>query len=324
MNSARYSIPAAGIAALLMALQLSSTPATSATNEPEHAGEGVHGEHEGEEAHDHEGETTSFTVADFERYGVTVAAAGAGVVDVAFELPGEIRPNAERIAHLAPRFPGLVLDVRKSIGDTVRKGEVLARIETDNLTAYDLVAGFGGVVLDRHIAVGETATRDSVAFTVADLSTVWAEIHVYQKAFSRVRVGQSVSLASDDGSVRSDGVISYVAPVADPATRTASARVVLDNRDGRWRPGLLILASVNQPVEAKVVVRRRALHTFEDRPVVFVVEGESFAARPVVVGVRGADWVEIERGVEAGERYADQSSFLVKAELGKGAAGHDH
>lgn len=281
-------------------------------------------EHTDEHGDEHGGPQQRFTTAELEAHGVVLATATAGNVDVGFELPGEVRPNADRVAHLAPRFAGLVREVRKNIGDTVRPGDVLARIESDNLTVYDLAAAFGGVILDKHIAPGETVTRDTDAFIIADLSTVWVEVHIYQKALSRVRVGQAVSIASDDGVVRADGVISYVAPVIDQATRTATARVVLDNHDGRWRPGLFIIATVPQPVAADVIVTRRALHTIGDRTVVFVAHDGYFEARQVTVGAVGAATVSIDAGVAAGERYADEGSFLVKAELSKSADGHHH
>jgi cobalt-zinc-cadmium efflux system membrane fusion protein len=265
-----------------------------------------------------------FSVADFENNGVTVATAAPGDVDVEIELPAEVRPNADRVAHLAPRFPGLVLAVHKSIGDSVRKGEILARIESDNLSIYDLVAGFDGVVIDKHVAPGESIARQNPAFVIADLSTVWVSINVYQKALPSIAVGQSVRVATLDGAIEANGVISYVAPVVSQATRTATARVVLHNPDRRWRPGLFVIAAVSRPVAAAVVVARSALHSLDGHSVVFVVRDGTFEAREVTIGAVGRTVAEIVSGLSAGERYAAAGSFLVKAELAKGEAGHDH
>ncbi len=290
----------------------------------EHAG--GHGDEHGHDEHagEHDDHETTFSVAQLEAYGVVVATAGPGSVDVEIELPGEVRPNADRVAHLGPRFPGVVREVRKGVGDKVRKGEVLARIESDNLSTYNLIAAFDGEVIDRHIALGESVTRATTAFVVADVSTVWVYVDVYQKALPRVTVGQSVIVTTSDQASEAGGVISYLAPVVDQATRTATARVVLDNASGRWRPGLFVVANVSLPVEARVVVTRRALHTLEGNSVVFVIEGDGFVARPVTVGEIGRTKASIVTGVAAGERYADQGSFLVKAELGKGEAAHEH
>jgi len=138
------------------------------------------------DAHDHdheEGEGQEevagwFSIADFERSGVRLATAGPGEVDVGVDLPGEVRPNGDRIAHLGPRFPGIVREVRKEIGDRVHAGETLAVVESESLSPFALKAAFDGTVIDKHISPGETVTRDDTAFIVADLSTVWVTISI--------------------------------------------------------------------------------------------------------------------------------------------------
>jgi len=140
-----------------------------------------------EEQHD-AGEKV-FTIAEFQAHGVTLATAGAGDVDVGVQLPGEVRPNGDRIAHLAPRFAGIVREVRKNVGDRIRVGDVLAIVESETLAPYEMRAAVEGVVVDKHIAPGEAASRDDAAFIVADLSEVWVEINVYQTALPQVHVG---------------------------------------------------------------------------------------------------------------------------------------
>jgi cobalt-zinc-cadmium efflux system membrane fusion protein len=273
---------------------------------------------------EHADEHGRFEVRELEELGVTLATAVAGAVDVGIELPAEVRPNADRLAHLAAPFPGIVRKVLRSAGDAVKAGETLALIESENLTTYPLRAAFDGTVIDKHIAPGEAVARDRILFVVADLSDVWVEIDVYLNAIDLVGVGRSVRLATPDGSMTIDGKVSYVSSIVDQATRTVTARVVLANPDGRWRPGLFVNAFVARPVEAAVVVPRRALHEIEGRTVVFAVEEDHFEARPVIVGVVGRSNAEIKGGLKPGERFADESSFLVKAELLKGEAGHEH
>lgn len=275
-----------------------------------------------EDGHEEEGRV--FTVDDLVQAGVTLATAGPGEVDVGVELPGEVRPNADRIAHIAPRFPGLVREVKAHVGDQVRAGDVLAIIESEHLAPFELRAAFDGTVIDKHIAPGEAVTREEAAFIVADLSTVWVTVSVYQDALSLVRVGQPVRIVASHGGLETDGVISYVSPIVDQATRTAQARVVLSNPDGTWRPGLFVTATVYDPRQAPVVIPRRAVQTFEGKPTVFVAEGDHFAPRAVTLGQTGRTRLEVVRGLAPGQRFADERSFLVKAELAKGEAGHDH
>jgi cobalt-zinc-cadmium efflux system membrane fusion protein len=266
----------------------------------------------------------SFSIADFEKSGVRLATAGPGEVDVGVDLPGEVRPNGDRIAHLRPRFPGIVREVRKQLGDRVRAGEALAVVESESLSPFELKAAFDGTVIDKHISPGETVTREDTAFIVADLSTVWVTIDIYQSALPQVAVGQPVVLSAGHGSLEATGAVAYITPVVDQATRTASARVVLPNPDGAWRPGLFVTATVYDPRPAPVVIPRRAIQTLEQRPVVFVVEGDRFGARPVTLGHTGRTRVEIVDGLAPGERFADERSFLVKAELAKGEGAHGH
>jgi cobalt-zinc-cadmium efflux system membrane fusion protein len=262
-----------------------------------------------------------FTVEALEKFGVHVAAAGPGMVDVAIELPGEVRPNANRVAHIAPRFPGLVREVRKEIGDTVKAGDILATIESENLATYSLKAAMDGTVIDRDITPGEAVGPETPAFVIADLSTVWVLLNVYQKVLPELRIGQRVAIAAD--TTEAEGSIAYITPVIDHVTRTASARVVLANQDGRWRPGLFVAAMVLNPVKADVVIPRQAVQTVGGKNAVFVVDGEHFRAREVAVGRVGHSMVEITEGLRPGERYAREEAFLVKAELEKGEAGDE-
>lgn len=298
--------------------------ARAAAVEPEggHGGEepAAHDDH----GHDDHAEASRFRVEDFEHRGVRVTAAAAGTIDIGVDLPGEVRPNGDRLAHLAPRFPGLVREVRKRAGDPVRAGEVIAIVESETLAVFELKAAFDGIVVDRHVAPGEAVSRDMPAFIVADLSTVWVDVHVYQAALPGLRVGQPVHIAAPAGGPEAEGQVSYIAPIVDQATRTASARVVLPNPEGSWRPGLFVTVTILNPIAAAVVVPRNAVHDFEGAPVVFVAAGEHFEPRRVTVGRTGRTTAEITSGLVAGERFADAGSFLVKAELGKGAAGHDH
>jgi cobalt-zinc-cadmium efflux system membrane fusion protein len=256
--------------------------------------------------------------------GVTVATAGPGRIDAGIELLGQVRPNGDTLAHIVPRFPGIVRDVRRSVGDDVRAGEVLATIESnESLAPYEMKTQLDGTVIERHVTRGETVDREKQAFVIADLSSVWIDLDVYQKDLRRVRVGQSVLVSIDPDELDAEGRISYIAPVVDVPTRTATARVVLANPSRAWRPGLFVTARILDAVDAAVAVRRSAVQIIDGRPTVFVQAADGFAARALMLGRAGETWVEVLSGLTAGERYVATNSFLFKAELGKGAAAHE-
>jgi cobalt-zinc-cadmium efflux system membrane fusion protein len=266
--------------------------------------------------------SSRFRVADFERIGVVIATAGPGIVDAAIELPGEVRPNADRTAHLAPRFAGSVRDVRVEIGARVRAGDVLAVIESDTLARYEMRAPFDAVVVDKHIATGEAVDRNTAAFIVADLSIVWVEISVYAGDLDIVRPGRPVRItgAAAPDMPAADAVISYLSPIVDQQTRTAEARAVIANPDGVWRPGLFVTAHVADPHPAAVAIPRAALQQYEGRPVVFVARGDVFEPRRVRLGRVGQTTAEVRAGLVPGERYAAAHTFRIKAELERGEA----
>jgi cobalt-zinc-cadmium efflux system membrane fusion protein len=123
------------------------------------------------------------------------------------------------------------------------------------------------------------------------------------------------------------GVVSYVTPVVDEVTRTAIARIVLDNPDGFWRPGMFATAEVTvERVEIEIAVPVTALHSLGQETVVFVKDSTGFRPRPVTVGRRDAQWAEVREGLAAGEPIVVHGGFTVKSELLRGefSGGHGH
>jgi cobalt-zinc-cadmium efflux system membrane fusion protein len=239
---------------------------------------------------------------------------------------GVLRANQEALVQVTPRFPGIARAIKTRIGDAVAKGDQLASIESNqSLTTYDLKAPIGGTIIDRQISLGEYVSEQKPAFVVADLTTIWVDLSIYRQDFKRVRFGDEVLIDPDDGRGEIKGAISYIAPVGASDTQTALARVVLQNPDGRLRPGLFVTARlVLAKRNVAVAVRVGAIQALESKTVVFVrEEGDKIEARPVAVGEADPNFVEIKAGLSAGERYVAENSFVVKAEMGKGEAEHD-
>ncbi len=197
--------------------------------------------------------------------------------------------------------------------------------ETDaSLIQYPLTAPIGGTVVEKHIVPGEALDADAGAFEVADLSTVWVDLSIYQKDLAHVREGQEVVVTS--GGLRDRGTISYVRPLVGEATRTALARVVLKN-DGRWRPGMFASGSIAlSSVEVPVLVPKTALQEVDGQKVVFVRTPEGFVPRAVVIGEENADLVAVASGLAAGDAYVARGAFTLKSQLARGAFedGHAH
>lgn len=328
--------------------------------------------------------------------GITFANAGAASIATVVRLPGEVKLNEDRTAHVVPRLPGVAESVSADLGQRVKKGQVLAVIsspeladlrsallaaekrltlakitfereellwrerisaERDYLQArqafseaeiqaksakskltalgadvsegalnrYVLRAPFDSVVVEKHITQGEAVKEDANVFLLSDLSSVWVEVVVAARDIEAVRVGAAVEIRSGSTGSSAIGKVSYVGNLLGEQTRTAKARVVIDNPGTAWRPGLFVDVSLARgKKEVAVAVQAEAIHTLEGKPVVFTQAANGFKANAVRTGISDGRLVEILDGLPPGAAYAAAGSFVIKAQQGIASAEHGH
>ncbi len=328
--------------------------------------------------------------------GIALDTTSASAIRSSLQLPGEIRFNEDRTAHVVPRVAGVVESVSANLGQEVKRGQVLAVIssatvseqrselrtaqqrlalarttyerekklweqkispEQDVLQAqqvmreaeiavanatqklgavgagtsagtlgrYELRAPFNGMVVEKHLALGESVKEDANVFTISDLSTVWAEMSIGAKDLPQVRVGEKVTVRSTAFDAAVAGTVSYVGALIGEQTRTAKARVTLANPKLIWRPGLFVNVEVlGSETSAPVTVSTDAIQSLNDKPVVFLKVAGGFVPQPVQLGRADGKRVEILSGLRPGAQYAAAGSFVVKSEHGKGSATHTH
>lgn len=189
-----------------------------------------------------------------------------------------------------------------------------------SLNSYELHAPFDGVVVEKHISMGQSVKEDTVLFTVSDLSTVWAEVAVPASDLNSIRVGETVTVKASAFDANATGKIAYIGSLLGAQTRTATARVVLTNPASSWRPGLFVNVEIevsSDQQDVPVAVESSAIQTIEDKPTVFARIPGGFEARRVTLGRSDSTKVAIVKGFASGEQYAAAGSFVIKAELGK-------
>ncbi len=188
----------------------------------------------------------------------------------------------------------------------------------------ELRAPFAGIIVAKHLVLGEVVSEASNAFTIADLSRVWANFSVAPRDLRLVQVGTPARIVAPELGEEVAGRVTYVGNLLGEQSRTATARVTLDNPQGAWRPGLFVSVRVVSELRLVAVsVPAEAIQSVEERPCVFVRTGEGFVARPVTLGSREGERVEIVAGLAAGTEVAAAGSFVLKSELGKASASHD-
>ncbi|RIJ31051.1 efflux RND transporter periplasmic adaptor subunit [Henriciella algicola] len=197
---------------------------------------------------------------------------------------------------------------------------------SDGALAHAYVtAPIAGTVIKRGVAVGETVSVDGEPmFIILDDSVVWADIAVYKEDLGKVDEGQRVTLRQH-GSLLADGQISTVLPVIDETSRTATARVIVDNSSGKLKPGQFVNAEIETGERRSVIrVPSRAIVSVEDRQSVFVPTKDGFEPRSVETGASAGGYSEILSGLRAGETFVSDGAFTLKAQLEKDAFGDGH
>ncbi|HEY5810337.1 MAG TPA: efflux RND transporter periplasmic adaptor subunit [Povalibacter sp.] len=257
--------------------------------------------------------------------GVEVAEAGPATLHEQLVLTGVVQADPSRISRVRARYPGVVREIGVQPFGTVAKGAVLAQVQSnESLLNYAVTAPIAGTIVEQHAQVGE-ATSDLPLFTIVDISRVWVELDVFQRELARINEGQRVELSDLDGKVIANGHIGRVAPLAIHGSQSVRARVVIDNAAGQLRPGQFVSGRVTvAETQVPLAVQRTALQRFRDFEVVFAQVGDTYEVRMLELGRSDATQVEVVGGLKAGTRYVTANSYLIKADIEKSGASHDH
>ncbi|QFZ84363.1 efflux RND transporter periplasmic adaptor subunit [Variovorax paradoxus] len=347
-------------------------------------------------AHKEDEEKIPFTDEQVKAAGIAIDSVGPARIKTSLQLPGEIKFNEDRTAHVVPRVAGVVDSVSANLGQEVKRGQVLAVISSPALSEqrselqtaqrrlalartthdrekklweekispqqdylqaeqamqeaqiavananqkllalgatpgssalgrYELRAPFDGMVVEKHISLGESVGEAVNVFTISDLSTVWAEISVPASSLNLVRVGEAVTIRAGSFEQAARGTVSYVGSLLGAQTRTATARVTLTNPQRTWRPGLFVnVELVASETDAPVTVSAEAVQTVDDQPTVFLRVPGGFLPQHVKTGRSDGQRIEIVGGLKPGVAYAASGSFVVKSQQGKSSATHTH
>lgn len=207
--------------------------------------------------------------------------------------------------------------------------EALPAQAEEMFTRYNLTAPFTGTLIQKHLVLGEVVDNRSEVLVIADLTTVWVDLLVNQKDVLLVSEGQQALISLGEHQAERAGAISYVDPVMNQSSRTATARLVLDNRSGQYRPGLFVKGRIQiSQTDQTVLVPADSVQIIDDQPCVFVESPEGFELQPVILGSSNREHIEILSGIQAGDRIVSKNAFHLKAELEREAggshAGHAH
>ena len=374
-----------------------------AHNETTHSEQAEGEEHEGEE---HEGEEHEGEEHEGEEHEESLVISEKEIeefdIKETITLPGEITLDPDRLIHIVPRVSGITKQVFKSLGDSVKTGDLLATLSSrelaeikaeteaaksrydlaistyererklkkegltserefqeaqqikDNafieyklakqklraigieqlnnlcnddcdLTLYEIRSPSDGVITDKHVVQGELMSEQSRPFVISNLDRIWVNLTVYQKDLEKIKTGQHVRVISGYGVPDVESVIDYISPKVSEETRSATARVVIDNQDQKWRPGLFVSVQVTlSNFTGDIVIPKTAIESIDNKSVVFIKTEEGFEPHPVELGRSDDTHVEVLDGLESGEQYVTQNAFVLKAQMQKSSFGDGH
>jgi len=272
----------------------------------------------------YEGRTT--IVADAARAGgVTTEKAGSAVLGESLPINGRVEIIPEGQSDVIARYPGRVVSLNAELGHRVRRGQVLARVESsESLQTYAVTAPIAGVIVKKNVTTGGMTGNEPI-LVVADPTKLHAEFFLYPRDAERVRVGQKVEVISLAGDHRMTSSIEAILPTADLTNQTLIAHVHLTNPGEGWRPGLGVKGVVSVGTSAApLAVRTKAIQPFRDFEVVYAKVGNTYEVRMLEIGRRTPEWTEVLGGLEPGTEYVVDGAFLIRADIDKSGASHDH
>jgi membrane fusion protein, heavy metal efflux system len=258
--------------------------------------------------------------------GVVVETAGPARLSQSVDVSGRIEITPEGKVEVRAWYPGRIMAMTAELGQRVRKGQVLARVESnESLQTYAIPAPISGIVMEKNASVGGVAYEQPL-YLIADPDALHAEFFLFPRDAEKVRAGQGVEVSTLGGETKLMAKVEAVMPGVDPRTQTMMAHVHLPKgAEKTFRVGLGVEGRfMTSTQDVALAVKSEALQTFDGQTVAFVKSGTTYAARPVTVGQKTREWTQILSGLSAGDLYVAKGAFLIRADIEKSGAEHEH
>ena len=268
---------------------------------------------------------TRITAAAAKDGGIEVLTSGPATIGETRELYGTVALDPSARSEIRGQFPGRVVSVTKAVGDYVQRGQLLARIESsESLQVYPVFATVSGVVAERNANPGDV-TGDRPLYVIADPARTSVVLNIFPKDLALIQPGMRVEIEAMDGTPVAASRLGDYLPEGNAEAGTALVRAMVPNRAGRLRAGMALRGKVTvNAVTVPLAVRTEAIQSFRDFKVVFANYGEDYEVRMLELGRSTSEWTEVLGGLKPGTPYVAKGSFLIRADIEKSGASHDH
>lgn len=280
--------------------------------------------HKDLDEHDHKHENTSLIPSNLaEQVGIETVQASQQTLQQTMTVYGSLATGPEQLSHVRARFEGLITSVNVSIGDRVEAGDLLAEVESnESLKIYQMKAPISGLIVQRHANTGEV-TQDQVLFSIANFESLWAELRIYSAQQSSLKEGQVVNIIGNDGNKIVTATINHIIPALEKPYQLA--RVKVKNNGLLLSPGHLVEALIEtKRFSVPLAVELEAIQSMDGREGVFVKHEHKYSFSPLLLGRRDSYFVEVLEGLHEDDEYVNKNSYLIKADIEKSEAEHQH
>jgi membrane fusion protein, heavy metal efflux system len=271
-----------------------------------------------------EGRTT-ITAEAAKAGGIEILTAGSVTIGETRELFGTVQLATTGRSEIRGQFPGRIVSVSKNVGDTVKRGQLIARIESsESLQTYPVYSTASGVIAERNGNPGDV-TGDRALYIITDPAQTTVVFNIFPKDLGAIRPGMKVIVETQGGKPIAETTLGDYLPEGNAQAGTALIRSNIPNRSGALRPGMALRGRVNiNSVSVPLAVRSEAIQPFRDFKVVFANYGNDYEVRMLTLGRATPEWTEVLGGLKPGTPYVTKGSFLVRADIEKSGASHDH
>lgn len=268
---------------------------------------------------------TRITAAAAKQGGIVIETVGPATIGESRELYGTVQLATTARSEIRGQFSGRIVSVTKKVGDYVKRGQLLARIESsESLQIYPVYSTVSGVVAERNGNPGDV-TFDRALYVITDPAQTTVVFNIFPKDLGAIQPGMSVQIETMDGTAIASARLGDYLPDGNAEAGTALVRAAVPNRGGRLRPGMALRGRVTiNAVQVPMAVRTEALQRFRDFTVVFANYGEDYEVRMLELGRKSPEWTEVLSGIKPGTPYAAKGAFLIRADVEKSGASHDH
>jgi Cu(I)/Ag(I) efflux system membrane fusion protein len=250
-----------------------------------------------------------------------------------------VRKGERLLAFYAPELVSAQEEflAARRLGDSALAAAALRRLELWNVPREHLAdlertgrpqrrivlrAPRSGEIAEKMVTQGQAVQAGDNLFLIADRTTLWVELAIFEADAGMLRVGLPVGVTVDAlPGRRYTGRVTFIRPTVDEKTRTLSARVEIANRDGRLRPGMFVTAELQPAATKRLGIPLTAVLPTGTRDLVFVNRGDGqFVPREVQVGARGDSLVEIVDGLKPGDEVVASATYLLDSETNLASA----